>query len=481
MKTFPAIKSAELENPRLGVLVLFINTKPPNHRTNTMSSTVSKILLASTLCLGSGASADAVARAAVDPSCALIFALPLDRHPGVSMAAAEAKCRGDCAQAGFTCEMIASGNPTLCGCATQPPSTPLYSCNTKTGQCALDPFGTTTAGDCIAKCQVVPTAPTPAPAKCGNRAYAQCGGSDGYAGPTCCPYFQGAQQVCHLESPQYSQCCPPNLAGCGGTSPKNLRVSAAFSASSRPSATTTATTATASPTNPTAKWACNWHTLKCEQDQSGSSLAACSSLCQPAVYGRCNAVTGTCDTCDFHPVTCNTEQGVCSKKCTPAPTKSPTNSPTAYPPASPTVSPTAYPTPFPTPYPTPYPTPSPTAYPTASPTKAPTAAPTKAPTKAPTAAPTPAPTPAPTATPTPSPTPVPAYYCNWKTTKCEQDDTKPPRVLAECSKECQPATYGVCNAATGQCKECAFHPITCNTEKGVCDKKCAAAPRVATE
>ena len=423
-------------------------------------TSVSKIILASTLCLGSGASANAVARAAVDPSCALIYALPLDRHPGVSMAAAEAKCRGDCAQAGYTCEMIASGYPNLCGCATQPPSTPLYSCNTATGQCALDPFGTTTAGDCIAKCRVVPTTPTPAPAKCSNRAYAQCGGSDGFTGPTCCPYYQGAQQVCHLESPQYSQCCPPNLAGCGGTSPKNLRVSATFTAS--------AAVNTASPTAPpTTGWNCNWKTLKCEQQPgvAGTSLAACSGLCQPAVYGVCNPVTGTCKKCDFHPVTCNTEQGVCNKKCTPAPTKSPTPSPTK----------------APTYAPTPAPTPVPTATPTANPTPTPTPSPTAAPTAAPTPSPTPAPTPAPTAAPTRSPTPPEAYYCNWHTNTCEQDDTKPARPLADCSKLCQPAEYGVCNPATGQCKECTFHPITCNTEKGVCDKKCGAAPRVATE
>jgi hypothetical protein len=254
-----------------------------------MPSTVSKILLApALLCLGSAAVADAVgsAPAVVDSSCtAEIYVLPLAKHPGVSMEAAYAVCHGDCAQPGYTCEMIAEGYPSLCGCqgsptpaptppstplyscstttgqctldpfgtttagdciakcqvvaptpapatpAPTPPSTPLYSCSTKTGQCTLDPFGTVTAGDCIAKCQVAPTSPTPAPAECkATRAYQQCGGNDGYTGPTCCPYFQGAQQVCHPESPQYSQCCPPGLGGCGGKTPTNLRVSAVFSA-----------------------------------------------------------------------------------------------------------------------------------------------------------------------------------------------------------------------------------------------------------
>jgi hypothetical protein len=28
--------------------------------------------------------------------------------------------------------------------------------------------------------------------------------------------YQGVQQICHKESPQYFQCCPANLRGCGG-------------------------------------------------------------------------------------------------------------------------------------------------------------------------------------------------------------------------------------------------------------------------
>jgi len=50
---------------------------------------------------------------------------------------------------------------------------------------------------------------------CSNVAYHQCGGNDGYTGDTCCPYYQGQQQICHRESDQYWQCCPPSLAGCG--------------------------------------------------------------------------------------------------------------------------------------------------------------------------------------------------------------------------------------------------------------------------
>jgi hypothetical protein len=50
---------------------------------------------------------------------------------------------------------------------------------------------------------------------CANPAYHQCGGSDGFSGDTCCPFYQGVQQVCHRESDQYWQCCPPDLHGYG--------------------------------------------------------------------------------------------------------------------------------------------------------------------------------------------------------------------------------------------------------------------------
>jgi hypothetical protein len=50
---------------------------------------------------------------------------------------------------------------------------------------------------------------------CANPAYHQCGGNDGFSGDTCCPFYQGVQQVCHRESDQYWQCCPPDLHGCG--------------------------------------------------------------------------------------------------------------------------------------------------------------------------------------------------------------------------------------------------------------------------
>ena len=121
-----------------------------------------------------------------DPSCAYITAQPQYMHPGVPQVAAEAKCRGDCAQPGYNCETIARNYPTICTCGSSP-STP----------------------------SPTPTPPAPAPGMCANPAYHQCGGNDGFSGDTCCPFYQGVQQVCHRESDQYWQCCPPDLHGCG--------------------------------------------------------------------------------------------------------------------------------------------------------------------------------------------------------------------------------------------------------------------------
>jgi hypothetical protein len=123
---------------------------------------------------------------AQDPSCAYITAQPQYMHPGVPQAAAEQKCRGNCAQPGYNCEMIANYYPTICTCGTSPSTPP-----------------------------PTPAPTTPTPGVCNNVAYHQCGGSDGYTGETCCPYYQGQQQVCHRESDQYYQCCPPDLRGCG--------------------------------------------------------------------------------------------------------------------------------------------------------------------------------------------------------------------------------------------------------------------------
>ena len=129
----------------------------------------------------------ACSSSASDPSCAYIYALPQYMHPGVPQAAADAKCRMDCAQPGYNCQTIATYYPSICACGNTP-HTPS------------------------------PTPkPTPAPhGKCTNPAYHQCGGTDGYTGETCCPYYQGQQQFCHRESDEYWQCCPPGLAGCGG-------------------------------------------------------------------------------------------------------------------------------------------------------------------------------------------------------------------------------------------------------------------------
>jgi hypothetical protein len=121
-----------------------------------------------------------------DPSCAYIKAQPQYMHPGVPQAAAEAKCQGDCAQPGYNCEMIANYYPTICTCGSSP-STP----------------------------SPTPAPPAPAPGTCANPVYHQCGGDDGFSGDTCCPFYQGVQQICHRESDQYWQCCPPDLRGCG--------------------------------------------------------------------------------------------------------------------------------------------------------------------------------------------------------------------------------------------------------------------------
>ena len=119
---------------------------------------------------------------AQDPSCAYITAQPQYMHPGVPQAAAEQKCRTDCAQPGYNCETIAHYYPTICTCGTSPSTPP-----------------------------PTPAPTTPTPGVCSNVAYHQCGGSDGYTGDTCCPYYQGQQQICHRESDQYWQCCPPDL------------------------------------------------------------------------------------------------------------------------------------------------------------------------------------------------------------------------------------------------------------------------------
>jgi hypothetical protein len=121
-----------------------------------------------------------------DPSCAYIKAQPQYMHPGVPQEAAEAKCSGDCAQPGYNCEMIANYYPAICTCGSSP-STP----------------------------SPTPAPPAPAPRTCTNPAYHQCGGNDGFSGDTCCPFYQGVQQICHRESDQYWQCCPPDLHGCG--------------------------------------------------------------------------------------------------------------------------------------------------------------------------------------------------------------------------------------------------------------------------
>jgi hypothetical protein len=127
---------------------------------------------------------------AVDPSCAKIHATPQDMHPGVPQAAAEQKCRTDCAQPGFTCAMVAHDEPTICTC---------------TGPVPVPTPATPTPS---------PPGPGPGPGPtCTNVAYAQCGGKS-WTGKTCCPPYQGAQQICHVESEWYSQCCPPSLAGC---------------------------------------------------------------------------------------------------------------------------------------------------------------------------------------------------------------------------------------------------------------------------
>jgi hypothetical protein len=57
----------------------------------------------------------------LDTSCSGVFALPIDKHPGVTMEAAEAKCKADCEQAGSTCEKVSASYPNICGCGGSPP------------------------------------------------------------------------------------------------------------------------------------------------------------------------------------------------------------------------------------------------------------------------------------------------------------------------------------------------------------------------
>ena len=129
-------------------------------------------------------------------------------HPGVPQPAAEAKYIEDCDQPGYTCSLVDATFPTLHGFhnGTKPTPAPLPMPPTASPPPSRTP-------------------PTPGPGlECKNTGYNQCGGSDGYTGPTYCPVSQGIQQVCHFESPQYSQCCSPNLAGCGGNEAYWLKI-----------------------------------------------------------------------------------------------------------------------------------------------------------------------------------------------------------------------------------------------------------------
>jgi hypothetical protein len=62
-------------------------------------------------------------RSAADPSCAKIHAKPQEDHPGVPQKDAEAKCKTDCAQPGYSCSVIEQAYPELCSCRDSPAKT----------------------------------------------------------------------------------------------------------------------------------------------------------------------------------------------------------------------------------------------------------------------------------------------------------------------------------------------------------------------
>ena len=110
-----------------------------------------------------------------NPGCDGIYVLPLSRHPSVPMDKALTLCKNDCAQPGFTCARVATAYPDICACGHTPTPVPspqptpkpspkpliMYSCNAKTGQCAQDPAGTLSPGECIATCTIAPPTPSP--------------------------------------------------------------------------------------------------------------------------------------------------------------------------------------------------------------------------------------------------------------------------------------------------------------------------------
>jgi hypothetical protein len=189
---------------------------------------------------------------AADPSCAHISALPQYMHPGVPQAAAEQKCKGDCAQPGYNCEAVQSLYPTLCTCGSTPVVTPtpappggsptdaptMPPSVHASGMCnGLDASGQPTAAAQGAKCRACSSdgaceggkcvyvtvkgcaAPTPVPppaptVKPSFLVAGQCNGVDKFGNPT--PASTAAKcRVCTSDEMCEGGLCWAAVAGCG--------------------------------------------------------------------------------------------------------------------------------------------------------------------------------------------------------------------------------------------------------------------------